>query len=194
MMCHPSDDGRLVPAPPRSACACLLEHTIGANAFDSSWHIAVSKLGVNHVIWPGSAAMRREKGSAVLSSDNFRRHRYSSSCNNDCWMACGRRAEPISRAIANMLRTAGGVRRLGAAALDFCFLADGRYLGYYEMALKPWDMAAGSLIAEEAGAVLSDFEGNPVDLFTSAGVVAAVPPVHSQLLEQAAPAIRLATA
>jgi myo-inositol-1(or 4)-monophosphatase len=98
-----------------------------------------------------------------------------------------RRAEPISRAIANMLRTAGGVRRLGAAALDFCFLADGRYLGYYEMALKPWDMAAGSLIAEEAGAVLSDFEGNPVDLFTSAGVVAAVPPVHPQLLEQAAP-------
>ena len=96
MMCHPSDDGRLVPAPPRSACACLLEHTIGANAFDSSWHIAVSKLGVNHVIWPGSAAMRREKGSAVLSSDNFRKHRYSSSCNNDCWMACGRRAEPIS--------------------------------------------------------------------------------------------------
>lgn len=98
-----------------------------------------------------------------------------------------RRAEPISRAIANMLRTAGGVRRLGAAALDFCFLADGRFTGYYEIDLRPWDIAAGSLIAEEAGAVMSDFDGNPVDLFSGAGVVAAVPAVHPQLLEQAAP-------
>ena len=98
-----------------------------------------------------------------------------------------KRAEPISRAIANMLRTAGGVRRLGAAALDFCFLADGRFTGYYEIDLKPWDIAAGSLIASEAGAVMSDFDGKPVDLFTCAGVVAAVPAVHPQLLEQTAP-------
>ncbi len=98
-----------------------------------------------------------------------------------------KRAEPISRALANMLRTAGGVRRLGAAALDFCFLADGRFTGYYEMALRPWDYAAGSLIAEEAGAVLSDFDGRELDIFHSLGVVAAVPPVHPQLLEQAAP-------
>ena len=75
------------------------------------------------------------------------------------------RAEPLCAALGNMLRTAGGVRRFGAAALDFCLVADGRCTGYYEMGLKPWDMAAGCLIAEEAGARVTDLAGQPLDLF-----------------------------
>lgn len=97
------------------------------------------------------------------------------------------RAEPLSRALANMLRVAGGVRRLGAASLDFCQLADSTLLGYYEMQLKPWDMAAGLIIAEEAGAKISDFNGKPVNLMKSHGVVVANPTIHEELLPLTAP-------
>ncbi len=97
------------------------------------------------------------------------------------------RVEPICRALANLLRTAGGIRRLGAASLDFCFVADGRYTGYYEIGLKPWDYAAGSLIAKEAGAKVTDLHGKPLDIFNSAGVVATNGRIHDRLLKAARP-------
>lgn len=50
-------------------------------------------------------------------------------------------------------------RRTGSAALDLCYLAAGRVDGYFELGLKPWDMAAGELIARESGAILTDFSG-----------------------------------
>ena len=53
-----------------------------------------------------------------------------------------------------------GVRRLGAAALDLCYLAAGRADAYWEGQLKPWDSAAGALIAREAGATVTDYGGN----------------------------------
>lgn len=56
---------------------------------------------------------------------------------------------------------AQGIRRLGSAALDLCFVACGRFDGFWEQNLKPWDTAAGALIAEEAGALVTDFSGNP---------------------------------
>jgi myo-inositol-1(or 4)-monophosphatase len=58
------------------------------------------------------------------------------------------------------LLAARGVRRLGAAALDLCYLAAGRADAYWETKLKPWDTAAGVLIAREAGAKVTDFSGN----------------------------------
>ena len=73
-----------------------------------------------------------------------------------------KRAEPLCDALGNMLRSAGGVRRLGAAALDFCLVADGRFAAYYEMGLKPWDAAAGTLIVEEAGGRVTDLAGDAV--------------------------------
>lgn len=97
------------------------------------------------------------------------------------------RAEPLSKALANFLKVAGGVRRYGAAALDFCSIADGTTIGYYEMQLKPWDMAAGLVIAEEAGAKITDFDGNPVDLFKSHGVVVANSSIHKIMLPHTAP-------
>lgn len=57
-----------------------------------------------------------------------------------------------------------GVRRLGSAALDLCFVACGRFDGFWEQNLKSWDTAAGTLIAEEAGACVTDFMGNPYDI------------------------------
>jgi myo-inositol-1(or 4)-monophosphatase len=54
-----------------------------------------------------------------------------------------------------------GVRRLGSAALDLCFVACGRFEGFWEENLKPWDTAAGSLIAREAGGEVTDFSRAP---------------------------------
>ena len=58
-----------------------------------------------------------------------------------------------------------GVRRLGAASLDLCFVAMGRFDGYYEYELKAWDICAGSLIAIEAGAKVTDWDNSklPID-------------------------------
>ena len=53
-----------------------------------------------------------------------------------------------------------GLRRLGAAALDLCFVAMGRFDGFYEYNLNSWDICAGSLIAHEAGCIVSDWDGN----------------------------------
>lgn len=61
---------------------------------------------------------------------------------------------------------ARAIRRDGSAALDLCYLAAGRFDGFWELKLKPWDMAAGQLIVSEAGGTVSDFLGNPVGLFT----------------------------
>jgi myo-inositol-1(or 4)-monophosphatase len=52
-----------------------------------------------------------------------------------------------------------GIRRLGSAALDLAYVAAGRYDGYWEMKLKPWDIAAGILLVKEAGGFVSDFVG-----------------------------------
>jgi myo-inositol-1(or 4)-monophosphatase len=53
------------------------------------------------------------------------------------------------------------VRRLGSAAMDLCWVAAGRFDGFYEHKLNAWDSAAGFLIVEEAGGRVSDFAGNP---------------------------------
>ena len=54
------------------------------------------------------------------------------------------------------------IRRQGAAALDLCSVACGRLDAYYERGLAPWDLAAGGLVATEAGAVVTDLAGGPV--------------------------------
>ena len=57
-----------------------------------------------------------------------------------------------------------GIRRFGSAALDLCFVASGRFTGYFEYTLFPWDFAAGMLIVEEAGGTITDCTGQPVRL------------------------------
>ena len=56
---------------------------------------------------------------------------------------------------------ARAVRRLGSAALDLCYIAAGRMDGFWEQDLKPWDIAAGTIIVEEAGGSVTDFAGEP---------------------------------
>jgi len=57
-----------------------------------------------------------------------------------------------------------GIRRLGAAALDLCYVACGRFCGYWEFFLNPWDFAAGKLILEEAGGKITDPEGKALHI------------------------------
>lgn len=58
-----------------------------------------------------------------------------------------------------------GIRRAGSAALDLCYVASGRIDGFWELKLKPWDVAAGALIVAEAGGKVTDFSGNPLSIF-----------------------------
>ncbi len=74
-----------------------------------------------------------------------------------------------------------GVRRAGSAALDLCHVGAGKLDGYWEMGLRPWDVAAGVLVAREAGCLVSDFAGEPAAL-PCASIVAAAPGLHGQLL------------
>jgi len=75
-----------------------------------------------------------------------------------------------------------GIRRLGAAALDLCYLACGRFDGYWEFNLKPWDTAAGQLLVKEAGGRLTDIQGNPYSLYGSE-IVASNGHIHEAMLE-----------
>ena len=65
----------------------------------------------------------------------------------------------------HFLYNSQGIRRCGAATLDFCYVAAGRLDGYWELGLRPWDMAAGSLIVEEAGGKVTSLDGKPLNLF-----------------------------
>jgi myo-inositol-1(or 4)-monophosphatase len=72
----------------------------------------------------------------------------------------GRRAGQ-GQVVAQILPLVRDIRRLGAAAIDLCWVACGRYDAYYERGLAPWDLGAGALIAAEAGANVGDLDGGP---------------------------------
>ncbi|MBK9516738.1 MAG: inositol monophosphatase [Anaeromyxobacter sp.] len=91
------------------------------------------------------------------------------------------RHEVLLRVFGAAVTRARGVRRLGSAALDLAYVAAGRFDGFWEARLKPWDLAAGLLLAREAGAVVTDLEGGD-RVLESGGVVAASPALQPRLL------------
>ncbi len=68
-----------------------------------------------------------------------------------------------------VMNVATDVLRFGSAATDLCYVAAGRFGAYYESGLKPWDVAAAALIVQEAGGIVSDLCGAPLDLFAKRG-------------------------
>ncbi len=82
--------------------------------------------------------------------------------------------------IAALVGSVRDIRRVGAAAPDLCYVADGRLDAYFEENLQAWDVAAGRLIAEEAGALGTSFDGGPAD---PSRVLAAAPGVHAPLVD-----------
>jgi len=77
------------------------------------------------------------------------------------------RVSPVNNAVHfdNFLTRAQAIRRCGSAALDLCYVACGRFDGFWELKLHPWDVAAGGLIAQEAGSRLSDFDGREFSIY-----------------------------
>ena len=91
--------------------------------------------------------------------------------------------EPFLDTLRSFLRHTSGVRRWGAAALDLAYVACGRYDGYWEHRLNPWDIAAGTLIVREAGGMVTDFGGGG-DFFRTGNILAASPRVHPPMLTE----------
>ena len=79
------------------------------------------------------------------------------------------------------LRTTG-IRRAGSAALDLAYVAKGVFSGFFEFGLSLWDIAAGSLLIEEAGGVVTDFRGGK-EYFSTGNIIAGSPLVHREMLQ-----------
>ncbi len=82
----------------------------------------------------------------------------------------------------HFLRRSQGVRRAGAAVLDLAYIACGRFDGFWEIRLHPWDVAAGVLLVREAGGAATDFEGGP-DCLSGDRIVASNGRIHGQMLQ-----------
>jgi myo-inositol-1(or 4)-monophosphatase len=91
-------------------------------------------------------------------------------------------SESYMKILASLFTEVADFRRTGSAALELCYFAAGRVDGYFELGLKPWDIAAGELIAREAGAIVTDFAGG-TDYMKSGNIVAASPRVLKSILK-----------
>lgn len=91
------------------------------------------------------------------------------------------RRQAFSRTLAALMPHVAGIRRFGAAALDLAWVAAGRFDGYWELGIKPWDMSAGLLLVREAGGYATDV--GETDPRETGNVVAANPHLHTRLRE-----------
>ena len=94
--------------------------------------------------------------------------------------------EPYLAMFKDIIPKVAGIRRPGSAALDLAYVAAGRYDGFWEIGLSPWDIAAGCLLILEAGGMISDLEGNE-NYLKSGQIVAGNPKIFVQLLQTLAP-------
>jgi myo-inositol-1(or 4)-monophosphatase len=81
-----------------------------------------------------------------------------------------------------LTRASRGMRRLGSAAIDFCYVARGVFDGFWEVYLHPWDLCAGKLIVEEAGGLVTGFDGEEINIF-STKILASNKHIHGQMIE-----------
>ncbi|CAG5078237.1 inositol monophosphatase family protein [Parvicella tangerina] len=83
--------------------------------------------------------------------------------------------------LKHLMKNTRGIRRIGAAALDLCYVACGRFDAFFELALQPWDVAAGSIIVKEAGGQCTDFSGGQAYIYGKS-LVSSNLKVHEQIL------------
>lgn len=132
----------------------------------------------------------RGKG-AQLNDHRIRVSKHSNL--EECLLGTGfpyRHSEAHQKAYVNTLQTlipqCGDIRRAGAATLDLAYVASGRLDGFWELKLKPWDIAAGSLLIKEAGGLVCDVDGS--DNFMKTGnIIAGNPKVLKLLLKNITP-------
>ncbi|BDD07637.1 inositol monophosphatase [Fulvitalea axinellae] len=82
----------------------------------------------------------------------------------------------------DFMKTTHGLRRMGSAAIDLAWVACGRFEGFFEYNLKPWDVAAGSFIVQQAGGTVTDFEGDHNFIYGKE-IIAGCPDVHADMLK-----------
>lgn len=85
--------------------------------------------------------------------------------------------------LKDLMNETRGIRRLGAAALDLCYVAAGRFEGFYEYALQPWDLAAGAFIVQQAGGMVTDFK-NGSAFHSGAEIIATNELIHASLQDK----------
>ena len=130
----------------------------------------------------GEGAYKNGKKITVSNQNDFQRSLiatgfpYSSAENEDDlkW---------VINKLSHVLPRCQDIRRLGSAALDLCYVAEGKYEGFYEINLKPWDVSAGILIVEEAGGIVSNEYGNEYNFFEDICIVATNGIIHNELVE-----------
>ena len=139
--------------------------------------VVAPSLGIAWQGWTGGPALRDGEPCHVSKTDSladsflatgFPYDRRTSSDNN------------FAQFVA-LKRVAIGVRRCGSAAIDLCLVADGTYDGYWEMKLRPWDIAAGIAIVWAASGRVTGFDGGPPDV-ERGELVASNGAIHDQLL------------
>lgn len=141
---------------------------------------------------PGKGAWLNDEPIHVSQVDDLGRSLLATGFPPDTLKATRTNMEQF-KAITNLSH---GVRRDGSAALDLCFVASGRLDGFWELKLAPWDLAAGTLIIEEAGGRVTDLKGGKLDLFDG-HVLATNDKIHDQvmgILKQVEPKMESTTA
>lgn len=103
-------------------------------------------------------------------------------------VACGFPASvrPESREIGDLIKLllgAQAIRRTGSAALNLCYVACGRFDAYWARETKAWDVAGGALLIQEAGGIVTNFNGGPISLEKPRYIAAATPALHAELLQ-----------
>lgn len=94
------------------------------------------------------------------------------------------KSEAYFEMIHHLINKTRGIRRIGSAALDMAYVACGRFDGFFEYSLKPWDVAAGAVLIQEAGGKISDFSGTE-NYLHGGELICGNPPIQKVLLETA---------
>jgi myo-inositol-1(or 4)-monophosphatase len=120
--------------------------------------IEVPGLGENFWAQEGKGAFCNNKPIHVSKTNSLQKALFSTGFSYD---RAGARYAKNMELWDAFYKVSNGCRRLGSAALDLCFLAAGRYDGFWEYDLQPWDIAAGKIIVEEAGGTVTNIDGTP---------------------------------
>ena len=95
----------------------------------------------------------------------------------------GERWERNMRLFQHFTDKTQGVRRLGAAAVDLCHVASGKVDGFWELDIKPWDTAAGILIATESGCIVTQMNESDYSIYDN-NILVANPKIHSEMIKE----------
>ena len=126
--------------------------------------------------WKGGQAYCNEKVLQVSNAQNLAQSLLATGFPYDDFG----KMENYTELLKDLMKETRGIRRLGAAALDLCYVASGRFEAFYEYALQPWDVEAGAFIVQQAGGKVTDFS-NGHNYHSGAEIIASNNIIHSEL-------------